>query len=96
MAVAAGQDRRVRSHSLLRTAAVTLVGTVALYLVGRGIAELFIVPYSDPRAYSHDWGGPTLLGVLAVHTGPAVILVVASALLLFRRRRRRKLPTGHR
>ena len=42
----------------------------ALYLVGRGIAELFVIHWHDPSSYALDWGGPSLAGVLAVHSGP--------------------------
>jgi hypothetical protein len=63
------------------------VGAVlAVYLVGRGITELFVIHYSDPASYAGDWGGPSLAGVLAVHTGPAVVIIAAVAWRLLRRR----------
>ncbi|HEY0933899.1 MAG TPA: hypothetical protein VGD91_09165, partial [Trebonia sp.] len=43
-----------------------LAAVAALYLVGRGVAELFLVNWSDPASYAGDWGGPSLFGVLAV------------------------------
>jgi hypothetical protein len=59
---------------------------LAVYLVGRGITELFIIRYSDPASYAGDWGGPSLAGVLAVHTGPAVVIIAAVAWRVLRRR----------
>jgi hypothetical protein len=61
---------------------------LAIYLVARGIAEFFAVHYSDPASYRNDWGGPSLAGVFAVHTGPAVAIVAGTAVYLRRRRRR--------
>jgi hypothetical protein len=63
------------------------VGAVlAVYLVGRGIAELFIIRYGDPASYAGDWGGPSLAGVLAVHSGPALVIIAVTAWRLLRRR----------
>ena len=59
---------------------------LALYLVGRGIAELFTIHYCDPASYAGDWGGPSLAGVLAVHSGPALVIIAAAAWRLRRRR----------
>ncbi|OLR94632.1 hypothetical protein [Actinokineospora bangkokensis] len=59
-----------------------LLGLLGLYLVGRAIAEPFIIDVGDPTSYHLDWGGPSLVGVLAVHCLPgvvsAVLLVVAA------------------
>ena len=64
-----------------------VIGAVfAVYLVARGITELLTVHYSDPASYANDWGGPSLAGVLAVHAGPAVVIVAAVAWRLLRRR----------
>ena len=63
------------------------IGAVlAVYLVGRGIAELFIIRYGDPASYAGDWGGPSLAGVLAVHSGPALVILAVTAWRLLRRR----------
>ena len=63
------------------------IGAVlAVYLVGRGITELFTVNYSDPASYADDWGGPSLAGVLAVHSGPGLAIIAATAWCLLRRR----------
>jgi hypothetical protein len=71
---------------ILRTLGIAAGGLLALYLVGRGFAEFFTVSYSDPASYRLDWGGPTLAGVFAVHTGPAVLILAGTALWLRRRR----------
>jgi hypothetical protein len=68
-----------------RSVGFALGGVVAVYLVGRGIAEFWVIDLSRPETYVHDWGGPRLVGVLAVHTGPAVVIVIAAAMYLERR-----------
>ena len=80
-------ERRSR-HPLARGLGLGIAGLLALYLVGRGVAEFFTVHYNDPASYANSWGGPSLAGVFAVHTGPAVAIVAASAVYLSRRRRR--------
>ena len=56
------------------------IGAVlAVYLVGRGVAELFLIHYGDPASYAKDWGGPSLAGVLAVHSGPGLAIIAAGA-----------------
>ncbi|CAL9407690.1 hypothetical protein SUDANB58_01578 [Streptomyces sp. enrichment culture] len=71
---------------VLRVAAMLVGGLLAVYLVARGIAEFFILDYSDPESYAQDWGGPHLLGVLAVHSGPGLLVLGAAAAYLLRRR----------
>ena len=57
-----------------------VIGAVlAVYLVGRGVSELILINYSDPASYARDWGGPSLAGVLAVHSGPGLAIVAAGA-----------------
>jgi hypothetical protein len=51
---------------------------LALYLVGRGVAELFVIHWTDPASYAGDWGGPSLFGVLAVHCGPGLVILGAA------------------
>jgi len=69
-----------------------LLAAIALplgaYLVGRAIAEFFLIHYSFPASYRNDWGGPSLAGVLAVHSGPGLIILAAAAWWVLRRRRR--------
>jgi hypothetical protein len=81
-------DQHAR-HPLARGLGLALAAPLALYLVARGVAEFFTVNYGDPASYAGDWGGPSLAGVFAVHTGPAVAIVAASAVFLIRRRRSR-------
>jgi hypothetical protein len=67
------------------------VGTLAaIYLVFRGIAEFFIVHYDDPASYHNSWGGPSLAGVFAVHSGPGFLILVGAAVYLVRRGRARR------
>jgi uncharacterized iron-regulated membrane protein len=66
---------------------VVLGLAAAGYLVVRGVTELFVIDLGDPASYRSDWGGPSLIGVLAVHSGPA-LLVLAGAVIWLRRRRR--------
>jgi hypothetical protein len=63
-----------------------VAAVAALYLVGRGIAELFVIHWHDPSSYALDWGGPSLAGVLAVHSGPALVIIAAVTWRLLRRR----------
>ena len=60
---------------------------VTVFLIVRAIVELFAIDYSDPSSYQHDWGGPSLAGVLLVHCLPGVIAAVI-AVIVFRRYRR--------
>ena len=64
------------------------IGAVlAVYLVGRGVAELILIHYGDPASYAKDWGGPSLAGVLAVHSGPGLVIVAAGTWWWLRGRR---------
>jgi hypothetical protein len=74
----------------LRITGFALAGIVLLYAVGRGIAEFWVVNYSDAASYEHSWGGPSLAGVFAVHSGSGFVLAIAAVWLLLRRRGRRK------
>lgn len=64
-----------------------LIGVVALYAVVRGVAELFLIDFGNPASYRQDWGGPSLLGVLAVHAGPGLAVLVWALTWLRRHRR---------
>jgi hypothetical protein len=83
-------SRRRRGHPAARMAGLVLGGALALYLVGRGVAEFFVVHYSDPASYRGDWGGPSLAGVFAVHSGPAVAIIAGSVIYLRRRWQERR------
>jgi hypothetical protein len=47
-----------------------------------------------PAGARPGWGGPSLAGVFAVHSGPAVVIVTAAAVYLFRRRTRKERSLG--
>jgi hypothetical protein len=88
LAATAIVSRRHRRRISL-AAAWTLGGFVAVYAVGRGIAEFFTVPYNNPARYQSSWGGPSLAGVFLVHSGPGFLVLVAAAVFTWRRLRRR-------
>ena len=46
---------------------------LGMYLVGRAVAEPFMINMTDSATYHNDWGGPSLLGVMAVHCGPGLL-----------------------
>lgn len=71
-------------------AAWSVGGLVAAYLVGRGIAEFFLVNYSHPASYRDSWGGPSLAGVFAVHSGPGFLVLVAGTVFAWRKVRARR------
>jgi hypothetical protein len=61
-----------------------LGGVIALFLIGRAVAEFFNIHYSDPASYRHSWGGPSLVGVFLVHSGPGAAIFIAVLGYLFR------------
>lgn len=77
----------------MRKAAVAVGVAVGLYLIVRAVAEPFVIDMSNPATYRHDWGGPSLLGVLLVHCGPGVVAAVAIAMAVPRRRSSRRAET---
>jgi len=83
---------RHQNHPLARMLVLGLGGLLAIYLVGRGIAEFFTVHYADPASYRNDWGGPSLAGVFAVHSGPAAAILIGAGVYMRRRWRGRSLP----
>ena len=70
---------------IFRAFGLAVGGVLAVYLVGRGIVEFFTVNYNDPATYRLDWGGPSLAGVFAAHTGPAVLILAGTGVWLRRR-----------
>lgn len=74
-----------------RIAGLVVGGLLAVYAVARGVAEFWTVSYSDPASYRQSWGGPSLAGVLAVHSGPGLVVLIAAAAWLRRRMRQRRL-----
>ena len=82
-----GPATKPRSVALVKVALIVVAYVVGAFFVVRSVAELVIVDYGDSSSYEHDWGGPSLAGVLAVHCLPGVI---AAALMIwgaFRMRR---------
>jgi hypothetical protein len=59
---------------------------ISAYLVIRAIVEPFLLNWHDPASYRDSWGGPSYLGVLAVHSGPGLLIVVIAIIWLVRRR----------
>ena len=85
---------RRRRHPVARALGLAVGGLLALFLVGRGIAEFFVIHYSDPASYHLSWGGPSLAGVFAVHTGPAVVILVGAGVYAVRVLRRHRQISG--
>jgi hypothetical protein len=79
----------------MRKAAVAVGLALGLYLIVRAAAEPFVIDLSDPATYQHDWGGPSLVGVLLVHCGPGMVAAIAIATALLRRRSSRHAQTTH-
>ena len=59
---------------------IALAYIIGAYFVVRAAVEVVTIDYGDPSSYEKDWGGPSLVGVLAVHCIPGVI---ALALMLW-------------
>jgi len=70
----------------MRRALLILGAVVAAFLIVRAIVEVLTLHYSDPSSYEHDWGGPSVIGVLAVHTLPGVIAAVVVVIVIRRSR----------
>lgn len=87
VATMSGENPRRPRHWVLRACAWTLGGLLGAYLVGRGVTEFFTISYNDPASYRLDWGGPSLAGVIAVHSGPGAAVLVAAAAAIVRRLR---------
>lgn len=85
---------RRRRHPAARALGLAAGGLLALYLVGRGIAEFFVIHYSEPASYRLDWGGPSLAGVFAVHSGPAVVILAGAGVYVSRAARRHRQISG--
>jgi len=74
----------VRKLSLVKLLGYGFGAVVALFAIGRAIAEFLIINYSDPASYRHSWGGPSLFGVFLVHAGPGAAVLIAGFGYLFR------------
>lgn len=69
----------------MRAVLYIVSGVLGGYLVIRAIVEPFVIDFGDPATYANDWGGPSLLGVLAVHCGPGLVVLGIVVALLVRR-----------
>jgi hypothetical protein len=83
-----------RRRGTQRVCVWTVSCVTGAYLVGRAVAEFFLVNYSVPSSYRLSWGGPSLAGVFAVHSGPGLVVLIAAAVVFFRRRSRRLSSVG--
>ncbi len=70
----------------MKTVGIVLAYVVGAYLVVRAVVELVTIDYGNSASYEDDWGGPSLVGVLAVHCLPGL---VALALMIWGARRYR-------
>jgi hypothetical protein len=89
LGIVALASTRYRRRSLLAGAWI-FGGLLAVYLVLRAVAEFFIIHYNDPASYARAWGGPSLVGVFIVHSGPGFLVLVGGAWYLWYRRHHRK------
>ena len=80
--IEAGTGPSVRS---MRRGVLVVAVILGLYLMGRAVAEPFVIDLGDPASYRDDWGGPSLAGVLAVHCGPGLVALVLMAAAVRRR-----------
>ena len=60
-------------NRFLRRVVVVAAYVMGVYLILRALVEPFLINYSQPQTYMHDWGGPTYVGVLAVHMVPGIV-----------------------
>jgi hypothetical protein len=82
MSIFSPKWRRIATRAI----GIPVGSLLGLYLVGRGVAEFFVVNYSDPASYAKAWGGPSLAGVFAVHAGPGFAVLAGAGVWLYRRR----------
>lgn len=68
-----------RKSPLWRRALTALLLLIGVYLTLRAAIEPFLIDYGNPADYAADWGGPSLLGVLAVHMVPGIVSAVLLA-----------------
>jgi hypothetical protein len=69
----------------MKTAGKVFLIILSVYLIGRAIVEPFFLASTPASTYRNDWGGPTLVGVAAVHMVPG-ILGAAYLIYLWRHR----------
>jgi hypothetical protein len=61
---------------------------LGVFLMARAVSWPFQIDPGDPASYANDWGGPSLLGVAAVHCGPGIVAAAILTALIVRSRRR--------
>jgi hypothetical protein len=64
----------------MKAIAIDFAYLVGAFFIVRAIVELVTINHGDGSSYEDDWGGPSLVGVLAVHCLPGVI---AAALMIW-------------
>ena len=79
---------------MLKKIVAGLAILLGLYFVARAVVEFFTIDVNDPATYREDWGGPSLLGVLAVHCGLGLLALAAFAIVLLRRQRAARQTRG--
>ena len=79
----------------MKRIALVAAAVVGLYLTGRAVAEFWLIHWGDPASYRNDWGGPSLVGVLAVHCLPGLILPGYLAWRLSRRAAANRVAADH-
>jgi hypothetical protein len=62
------------------------LGLLGTFLVIRAIVEPFVIDPGNPATFRDNWGGPSYIGVLAVHCLPGILVLVALGVWLWRRR----------
>ena len=70
----------------MRKVVIALGVIVGIFFIVRAVVELIAIDYSDPSSYAHDWGGPSLAGVLLVHCALGIIAAIWIGVFLWRRR----------
>jgi hypothetical protein len=76
----------------MKRVAVAFAYLIGAFFVARAFVEVVTVHWGDAASYRNDWGGPTLVGVLAVHGVPG--LIAAGLMLRALLRRRSQHPEG--
>jgi hypothetical protein len=71
---------------MMRRVLLVFASIVGAYLIVRAVAEPFAIDMTDPATYAQDWGGPSLAGVLAVHSGPGLVAAALMVAYVIRRR----------
>jgi hypothetical protein len=69
---------------------LVLLWIIGTYLIVRAVVEPFMIDFHDPSTYHLDWGGPHLIGVLAVHMLPGVIALALMIRAVWQPRQRRR------